>query len=35
MGQRFGLYEVDFATQQRSLRQGSKEFQRIVKEHSN
>jgi beta-glucosidase len=34
-GQRFGLYEVDFATQQRSLRQGSKEFQRIVKEHSN
>ncbi|MCF8258015.1 MAG: glycoside hydrolase family 1 protein [Flavobacteriales bacterium] len=34
-GQRFGLYHVDFATQKRTLREGSKEFQRIVKAHSN
>lgn len=34
-GQRFGLYHVDFATQKRALREGSKEFQRIVKAHSN
>ena len=34
-GQRFGLYEVDFTTQKRTLREGSKEFQRIVKAHSN
>jgi beta-glucosidase len=32
---RFGLYEVDFETQERTLREGSKEYQRIVKEHSN
>lgn len=29
--ERFGLYEVDFETQKRTLREGSKEFQRIVK----
>jgi beta-glucosidase len=34
-GQRFGLYHVDFATQKRTLREGSKQFQRIVKAHSN
>lgn len=34
-GQRFGLYHVDFATQKRTLREGSKEFQRIVHAHSN
>lgn len=29
--ERFGLYEVDFETQKRTLREGSKEYQRIVK----
>jgi len=29
-GMRFGLYEVDFETQQRRLREGSKEYVRIV-----
>lgn len=29
--ERFGLYEVDFETQERTLREGSKEYQRIVK----
>ena len=33
--ERFGLYEVDFETQKRTLREGSKEYQRIVREHSN
>jgi len=33
--QRFGLYHVDFETQERTLREGSKEYQRIVKENSN
>lgn len=28
---RFGLYEVNFETQERTLREGSKEYQRIVK----
>ena len=32
--ERFGLYQVDFETQQRTLREGSKEYQRIVKENS-
>ena len=31
--ERFGLYEVDFKTQKRTLREGSKEYQRIVKEN--
>jgi beta-glucosidase len=29
--ERFGLYEVDFKTQKRTLREGSKEYQRIVR----
>jgi beta-glucosidase len=29
--ERFGLYHVDFETQERTLREGSKEYQRIVK----
>jgi beta-glucosidase len=32
---RFGLYEVNFETQERRLREGSKEYQRIVRENSN
>jgi beta-glucosidase len=32
--ERFGLYEVDFETQERTLREGSKEYQRIVKAHT-
>ena len=28
---KFGLYEVDFKTQQRTLREGSKTFQKIIK----
>ncbi len=32
---RFGLYEVNFETQERTLREGSKEYQRIVRENSN
>lgn len=31
---RFGLYHMDFATQQRTLREGSKVFQRVVKGNS-
>ena len=31
--ERFGLYEVDFETQERTLREGAKEYQRIVKEN--
>jgi beta-glucosidase len=33
--ERFGLYEVDFATQKRTLREGSKEYQRIVGAYGN
>ena len=29
---KFGLYEVDFKTQERKLRQGSKEFINIINE---
>ena len=32
--ERFGLYEVDFKTQKRTLREGSKEYQKIVKKNS-
>jgi beta-glucosidase len=28
---KFGLYEVDFKTQQRKLREGSKTYQKIIK----
>jgi beta-glucosidase len=31
--QKFGLYEVDFKTQKRTLRNGSKIYQEIVKKH--
>jgi len=31
--ERFGLYEVNFETQERTLREGSKEYQRIVNEN--
>lgn len=31
--ERFGLYEVDFQTQKRTLREGSKEYQRIIRTH--
>jgi len=31
---RFGLYEVDFETQKRTLRDGSKYFQKVVKQFS-
>ncbi|MFH1467475.1 MAG: family 1 glycosylhydrolase [Pseudomonadota bacterium] len=32
--QRFGLYHVDFATQKRTLREGSRAFERVVREKS-
>ena len=32
---KFGLYEVDFKTQQRTLREGSKTFQKIIKSDIN
>jgi len=31
---KFGLYEVDFATQKRTLRPGARFFQRIVQRFS-
>ena len=31
---KFGLYKVDFPTQKRTLREGSKTFQKIIKHYS-
>lgn len=33
-GMKFGLYEVDFSTQRRTLRQGSHAYQEIIRKHS-
>jgi len=31
---RFGLYEVDFKTQKRTLRDGSKYYQKVIRQFS-
>jgi beta-glucosidase len=31
---KFGLYEVDFATQERKLRDGARYYQQVVKQHT-
>lgn len=32
---RFGLYHVDLQTQERTLRDGSKYFQEVIRKHRN